>query len=155
MKISFDILARTLLPFHKRQPVRLDFLDLFASKANESMGLLVDHFKEVLYVLKVTAQVMILENHLSKVFGENIIIMHYYQEALSMHLIVEGEENYVLFSLTSEEDPYQSVVLYGENTTETETDFVIIAPASVCINTLTKEVNKYRLAGKTYEIITN
>lgn len=197
MRATYAILARILLPFHKRQPVRLGFLSLFSSKADALMAYVYALSGSAEKKLNVSGQTLSLSRHLSDMFDTSIGIVHQVQSTLAVGLkIDDGELSYVLVGIDADfltdlppegdlgdffnEDPsdgledspggipdddfdeegggfidrvYVLVSLDGEVGAASGSDYQVIAPAWVDQALLVAEIEKYRLAGKSYYIV--
>ena len=196
MRVSFDLLTRILLPFHKRQPVRMLILSVFSGKGNHLMVELSKLAGDAIKSLNVNGQTMVLQSHLSRLFNANISISHYEQNTLTVGLEVgDGALSYIAVGLYTEPDPsegdlppdpgggghpfppgepgdgfdeptepeepvysedddYVLVSLLGESLSELSFDYQVNVPQGVNQSLLISELDKYRLAGKTYNIIT-
>ncbi|NLF42660.1 MAG: hypothetical protein GX587_08190 [Bacteroidales bacterium] len=154
MKVTFSLLVRILLPFHKRQSNRLSFLNVFAQKADSELSALSQFKEKSIKSLNVTGQTMILEHHLSVLFNTVILIIHTLEEFLSIGLIEQdGEFSFVAAGLDELEGSYLTVAMQGENTTALDFDYQVLIPSGVSKAAVESELNKYRIAGKKYEIV--
>lgn len=155
MRASFYHLVRSLLPYHKRQTNRLALLRVVMHKFDQAMNWLADYRKEVRRSLNITAQTIVLKSHLNNLFDPSlrrIIIKHYDEQSLPIGLIADGVENYAAFKLNGETYTDIYVSLLGESQSELDVDYIIRIPAGVSVNSLLAELNKYRLAGKTFTV---
>lgn len=155
MKISFNLLTKILLPFHKRQPVRLSFLSIFAQKAKQAMEKLLIIKSETIKSLGITGQTIMLTHHLNNLFGPGISIVHGIQQSLNFGLLEDGSQNYIDIGLLSEASSFRPAALEGENLESFGFDYQVIITPATPVSSLTAELNKYRLAGKTFEIVVN
>lgn len=152
LKISIRLLIRVLLPFHKHQPNRLSMLNLPTIKGQQALDLLAQYNDNAHAALKITAQTMVLQHHLSQLFNTQILIVHNIESVFNIGLSADGEHTFVLVGLNAHSEPFILIPLLGEASGSISLDFRIIAPPSVSIGELTAEVNKYRLAGKRFDI---
>jgi hypothetical protein len=155
MRVDFEILVKTLLPYHKRQLTRLKWLSVFSEKAKTVMNYLVSARDDANKALNVNGQTRILESHLNSIYGPGVQIVHTAEQTLNIGLLADGEQNYLSFGFY-DEDPteFQSVALQGESQEQLTHDYIIIAPAATDKASLRSEADKYRLAGKSFDIIT-
>lgn len=122
------------------------------------MDRLTSYRDEVRRTLNINAQSIILQNHLNNLFdpvSRRILIKHSNEQSLIVGLVADGLENYFAIKLESEPtDGYTEIFvsLLGESKTALEVDYIIKTPLTVDTNTLLAELNKYRLAGKTFTI---
>lgn len=149
MKITFSILIKTLLPFHKRQPVRLAWLGVFASVAQQEFDILLQAYYNALKSLQVNSQAGILQHHLRDITQLPAIeIRHYKQDYLNVGLEIETVSGTLI---GVENETGVSVSLLEEY--ESLTDYQIHIPASIGNSKkaiITKAVELHRLAGKTF-----
>jgi hypothetical protein len=128
------------------------------SKFDQAMNWLSDYRKEVRKSLNITAQTLILQNHLNNLFdplSRRILIKHSSEQSLNVGLVADGQENYFLIRLSTENPVEYSeicVALAGESQQDLDVDYLILVPVGVEINGLLAELNKYRLAGKSFTI---
>lgn len=161
MRSSFYHLVHSLLPFHKRQVVRLAFLRLVMAKYDQAMSTLAEYRKEVRRTLNINAQTMVLQNHLNNLFDptfRRIFIKHSNEQSLVVGLIADGLENFFAIRIESEApEGYVEIfiTLYGESKIALAVDYIILAPIESNTNAMLAELNKYRLAGKTFTIQNN
>jgi hypothetical protein len=124
-------------------------------KFDQAMNWLADYRKEVRRSLNITAQTIVLKAHLNNMFDPSlrrILIKHYDEQSLPIGLIADGIENYAAFRLDGEIYTDIYVALLGESQSELDVDYIIRIPAGVSVNSLLAELNKYRLAGKTFTV---
>lgn len=152
MKLSsnFYLLIKTLLPFHKRQPKRLAFLNSLLP-----IDSLLNSFHTwanyTLMMISVNSQVKVLEGYLrSKYNNKNIIIKLYEDGLLPIGLLDEGDNNLLYVG----ESDFIDVALLGETVNEfDDIDFWVIIPQSLSYDEVLSEIEKYKLIDKTYKIM--
>jgi hypothetical protein len=121
------------------------------------LSLLTDFYNfriEMIYRTNLTSQRLSLESHLNKIFDpiqKRILIAHYSDSGLFFPLSDEGYEGTIV-SLESENDGL-FIALDGEVREEIGVSFLIYAPTGLNNEMIKGEIEQYKLAGKTYEII--
>ncbi len=99
------------------------------------------------YKVHVTSQHRSLQGHLTKTFGAGILIKSYDDQFLDIGLVSEPA-HWVTF------EPMQEVALLGEGGKSfADADFMVYVPSTMDINLVRSEIEKYKLADKTYKII--
>jgi hypothetical protein len=128
------------------------------AKFDQAMTWLANYRMEVRSSLNINAQTIVLQNHLNDLFDNSarrIKIKHSNEQSLVVGLLADGQENYFAIRLSSE-NPAEYVEIYaalaGESLTALDVDYMILVPVGVPINALLAELNKYRLAGKSFTI---
>lgn len=147
INLNFKELIRQYITPHRRQANRLAWLHSLINLDGlwESWLEWRDYYK---YKIHVTSQQAALAGHLVKTFGAAIIIKSYDDNFLEVGLNSE-EAHWVWF------DPYQDVALEGESeATFDDVDFIVYAPSNIDLELISAEIEKYKLADKTYKIIT-
>ena len=88
-----------------------------------------------------------LEGHLNKTFGGGILIKSYEDQFLAIGLNSEPA-HWVLF------EPMQEIALEGEGGQSfQDVDFIVYVPAGVDLNLVRAEIERYKIADRTYKII--
>lgn len=146
IRLNIQGIIRQFLPPHKRQTNRLKWLyGLF-----DLQGLFDDFEQwreEMRYKIHITSQHQVLEEHLRKLFGENIVIRSYSDRYLEIGLNAESA-HWVSF------ESLQEVALTGESRELFgDVDFIVYAPVEIDWNLLYAEIEKYKLADRNYKII--
>lgn len=108
-----------------------------------------------LAALNVTGQTLVLQDHLSRLFGVNIFIVHGQDNSLNVGMIEDGEFTFAGLGLNETDGPFVAVAIQGEDQAALQFDYQINAPAGISVAALSAELNKYRLAGKRFEIVLN
>ena len=99
------------------------------------------------YKRHVTSQHKSLQGHLTRLFGPGIKVRSYDDELLDVGLDSEPA-HWVVFA------PYQELALSGEGGQSFGgKDFIVYIPPTVNIEVVKAEIEKYKLADKTYKII--
>lgn len=154
--IDFGQLVYRLLPTHKRLPKRLM---LFRWPFVQLSTLFAD-FKawraDVFYRVNVTGQVISLQTYLNRsVAGANnrILIQGYNDAGIWVQRSDEEGESYMSPVGIAPGETSQSVAMQGEITPLTDVDFYVHIPATAIMNDVARIVNRYKLAGKRYQII--
>jgi hypothetical protein len=153
-KIWFNLFVRLFLPFHKRLSERLAWLRVFAKFADDEMTIFTDIRKQAMYLFTVNNQVIILENYLNNTFDNElrrIRILHYLYAGNVFSLSTEENLSSKIFGLKSENIGV-AFGLKNEGLVKTSVDYKISAPTTISANKIISELEKYRPAGKTYEI---
>lgn len=196
MKISFWLLIRVLLPFHKRSTDRLKWLTLFSNPADSQMSYLTQLYNSTIATLNVTGQTLALQEHLSRLLSTPVTILHFEQSTMEIGMEIEdGALSYTLIGLHMplpdysdpmydlppdpgegwywpgeepppiEDDPFTGdlsypdadelhvlISLFGESESSLIADYKIIVPQGTDLSILNYELEKYRPAGKTFNI---
>ena len=152
MKIStnFYLLARSITPPHKRQPVRMAILSAFLHLE----GLLNNFFTwrlEMNMLINVNSQVKVLEGFLRTKYNNRGILLKFHEDSLlRIGLMSEGDTH--VLPLAS--NATANIPLLGENTSDLDdADFMVLIPGSVPRDSIQSEIEKYKLAEKSYKII--
>ena len=159
INIDFSQLVYRLLPTHKRLPKRLLLF-------RWPMSLLSDLFTDfkawrfdVFYRINVTGQTLSLQNYLNYAVANansSILIQDYNDQGIWVQLSTEEGNSYVIdASLIAEDTHYADVAMNGEVTPLEGVDFYVYAPNEASRGDIARIVEKYKLAGKRYEIIQN
>lgn len=100
------------------------------------------------YKVHVTSQHKSLEGHLNKTFGGGILIKSYEDQFLAIGLNSEPA-HWVLF------EPMQEIALEGEGGQSfQDVDFIVYVPEGVDLNLVRAEIERYKIADRTYKIVT-
>lgn len=157
MNINIINLARQLLPPHKRQPVRLSFLQSFL----RPLQTIFDEFDEwrtnTRMMINVNSQVRMFEGYLRKKYKEpiSIKIETFNDGLLLVGLEEEGTAMMPEIGLETE-DRFASVPLDGEIRNHFgDVDFIVYIPANIDINLIRAEIENYKQAFTKYNIIQN
>lgn len=145
--LNFKELIRQYVAPHRRQPVRLGWLwalvdlddvwKLFAAWR--------DYYR---YKVHVTSQHRSLEGHLNKTFGGGILIKSYEDQFLAIGLNSEPA-HWVLF------EPMQEIALEGESGQSfKDVDFIVYVPEDIDMSLVRAEIERYKIADRTYKIVT-
>lgn len=136
-------MTRSLLPTHKRQPNRIATLNCFL----KPVYTLFNDFRQwQIYIrsFRVTSQVMVLENHLSKKHNTQIIIETSYDGGVEVSMRAEGRYYVDAGTAASKE-----VHLLGEMQEYFQNcDFVVHVPQQIALEGVRKDVERFRRAGK-------
>lgn len=145
--LNFKELIRQYIAPHRRQPNRMNWLasliDLQA--VFDAFSSWRDYYR---YKVHITSQHKVLQGHLRKTFGAGIIVKSYDDQFLDIGLNEEPAHWIIL-------EPMAEVALEGESGKSfIDADFIVYIPAGVDEGQLCAEIEKYKLADKTYKIIT-
>jgi hypothetical protein len=161
-KYDLRKLVRRLTPPRWRNTFNLNWYETLLSGVNYSQDRFNAFKDQALIELSYNGQTVYLEKMLNDRFDSflrRIIIQH--EEDLSVFWYLEGEGQVERYLYTESETGGTTTYLYneGENTSGLPdgVDFIVKAPiglASLEVR-MKSEINKYRLAGKQYEIIFN
>ena len=153
-KINFNNHVRQMLPPHRRQPVRLEFLRQFVAPLTGLFAAFDPWRDDIRMRMNLTGQIMVLEGYLRAKYDPSLSIR-----------IVTNEDRLLRVGLKPEERTHFAAVglkaerrigvalkreiydLYGD------ADFLVFIPAGVDIELIRIEVEKYRQAGINYKII--
>lgn len=146
--LNFKELIRQYVAPHRRQPVRLGWLwsliDL--DGAWKAFAEWRDYYR---YKVHVTSQHRSLQGHLNKTFGGGILIKSYEDQFLDVGLNSEPA-HWVLF-----DDPMPEIALEGEGGQSfRDVDFIVYVPEGVDLNLVRAEIERYKIADRTYKIVT-
>lgn len=121
------------------------------------LSLWIDFFnfrQEMIYRTNLTSQRLSLESHLNKIFDpiqKRILILHYNDAGLFFPLSDEGYDGIVI-SLEAENDGI-FIALDGEVQEDLGVSFIVHVPTGLNNEMIKGEIELYKLAGKTYNII--
>lgn len=145
--LDFKGLIRQYVAPHRRQSTRLKWLwalvDLDGPWA--SFAAWRDYHR---YRTHVTSQHRSLQGHLAKTFGAGILVKSYDDQFLEIGLDTEPA-HWVTF------EPMPAVALEGEGGQAfSDVDFIVYIPEGVDLDLVRAEIERYKLADKTYKIVT-
>lgn len=144
--LNFKEIVRQYVAPHRRQPNRLAWLwgliDLDSVWATFAAWRAYYRYK-----VHVTSQQGSLLGHLRNLFGRGIVLKSYSGMYLEVGLNSEPAHMVIL-------NPYREVALEGESQSAFDgADFVIYVPSGVDISNMGEEIERYKLADKTFKII--
>lgn len=145
--LNFKEIIRQYVAPHRRQANRLNWLWALIDLDSvwKSFPEWRDYYR---YKVHVTSQHKSLQGHLNKTFGGGILVKSYDDQFLDVGLDVESA-HWVLF------DPMQEIALEGEGGKSFEdVDFIVYVPSGVNLNLVMAEIERYKIADRTYKIIT-
>ncbi len=146
--LDFKELIRQYVAPHRRQPVRLAWLQALVDLDGlwTSFAAWRDYYR---YKVHVTSQHKSLQGHLNKTFGGGILIKSYDDQFLDIGLNSEPA-HWVLF-----DDPMPEIALEGEGGHSfDDVDFIVYVPQGVDLNLVRAEIERYKIADRTYKIVT-
>ena len=145
--LNFKEIIRQYVAPHRRQANRLNWLWALIDLDSvwKSFSEWRDYYR---YKVHVTSQHKSLQGHLNKTFGGGILVKSYDDQFLDVGLDVEPA-HWVLF------EPMQEIALEGEGGKSFEdVDFIVYVPPGVNLNLVMAEIERYKIADRTYKIIT-
>jgi hypothetical protein len=156
IKITVPAFVRSLLPPHKRQPTRLSWLNALTYPLSQLMSGFLSYRQQAIIRYTVTGQTISLQwylNYLLDVELQRILIVNDEYGGFTVGLRREGPVVAKAFGLSSESpnEPH-AIPLHGENPASLPFDFRVIIPTSVDPAQVQGIVNKYKLAGRSYDI---
>ncbi len=158
IKITIPAFVTNMLPPHKRQTSRLAWLNALTYPLVQLMGDYLSFRQDALIRFTVTGQTISLQwylNYLLDVELQRILIVNDQYGGFFIGLRSEGKTVAKAFGLSTEtpNEP-QTIPLHGENPASLPYDFRVIIPGSVDARQVQGIVNKYKLAGRSYDIKT-
>lgn len=156
LRLNFNNLVCGLLPWYKRQPVRLGLL---RSMAFPLGGLFADFDiwrNDTAVMINVNSQVAVLEGYLRKRYGQPIAIkiVTFDDGALEICLEAEGDARSVLIALDGESAVDTMVPLPGElRQLFGDADFLVYVPTGVDLDLLQADIERFKQAMTQYKII--
>jgi hypothetical protein len=108
------------------------------------------------YDVNISGQTFALQEHLNNLFDpirRRIYISHYEEQSIAFSLSSEGYEG-VPVSLAIEASG-QYIALNGEVQQAVDVSFRVYAPLELNIALISAELYKYKLAGRSFDIVTN
>lgn len=145
--LNFKEIVRQYVAPHRRQPVRLAWLRalLDLDVVWDAFSAWRDYYR---YKVHVTSQHRSLQGHLNKTFGGGIRVKSYEDQFLDIGLDSEPA-HWVLF------DPLPEIALEGEGGQSfADVDFIVHVPEGVDLNLVRAEIERYKIADRTYKIVT-
>lgn len=155
LRIDYPDLVRQLLPVHKRQPVRLWWLNALTAPLATLFGAFDGWRNDQRRLVNVTSQVRVLEEFLRYKYNEPtaIRIVTFDDGLLPVALRSEGETLRLTTGLRSE-TLLASLPLRGElRGTFGDTDFIVYLPAGISAETVGADIERFKQALVTYRII--
>lgn len=146
--LNFKGIIRQYVAPHRRQPARLKWLYALADLDGlwESFASWRDYYR---YKVHVTSQHKSLQGHLNKTFGGDILVKSYEDQFPGIGLNTEPA-HWVLF-----DEPMQEIALEGESGQSfSDADFIVYVPSGVEGSLVMAEIERYKLADKSYKIVT-
>lgn len=145
--LNFKELIRQYVAPHRRQPNRLGWLWSLVDLGGvwQSFSDWRDYYR---YKVHVTSQHRSLRGHLNKTFGGGILIKSYEDQFLATGLNSEPA-HWVLF------EPMQEIALEGEGGQSfKDVDFIVYVPEGIDLSLVRAEIERYKIADRTYKIVT-
>lgn len=160
-KINFARLAEQLLPWTKRQPVRLTLLGSMTTRLDELFTEFDLWRDDIRMLVNVNSQVAVLEGYLRKKYRQPIAIkiVTYDDGALPVGLEEEGDTFRVDTPLDGQEAaqmPPPEVPLESEIREHFgDADFIVYIPTGVDIDMIRADIERFKQALTLYKIIQN
>lgn len=153
ISLNIDNTVRQLLPWYKRKPIRLAWLTGLASPLTGLWEEFAAWRREIRLMMRVTAQVKVLEGYLQERFGDlRLLVETYDEQGLAVGLESEGDTHLVAVSLSSEGHGVM-VALQGEMRAQWgDADFLVYVPQGVDPDAVRAEVERYKTAGIKFKI---
>lgn len=145
--LDFKEIIRQYIAPHRRQSVRLGWLRALVDLDGvwQSFAAWRDYYR---YKVHVTSQHRSLQGHLVKTFGSGILVKSYEDQFLAVGLNAEPA-HWVLL------EPMQEIALEGEGGQRfKDVDFIVYVPQGVDLNLVRAEIERYKIADRTYKIVT-
>lgn len=155
VRIKYRNLIRQLLPAHKRQPVRLEWLRGLTAPLSGLFASFDKWRDQTRMMLNVTGQVKVLEGYLRRIFGNlsNIRINTFIDGLCRISLREEGDALRLRTGMRPETSR-SAVPLRGELRQQFEgVDFIIYIPSEADTEAVRVQVERIRQALATYKII--
>ena len=156
-KININNLVKRLLPWYKRQPIRLAILRALVSPLSILWRDFDKWRDDTRMIVNVNSQVAVLEGYLKKKYNQplSIKIVTYDDGALEVGLIQEGEVNRVDVPTDSQEGGKPAPLpLDGEIRDRFgDVDFIVYMPKGVDIDMIRADIERFKQALITYNII--
>lgn len=146
--LNFKELIRQYVAPHRRQTVRLSWLRALLDLESvwDAFAEWRDYYR---YKVHVTSQHRSLQGHLNKTFGGGVLIKSYEDQFLDVGLNSEPA-HWVLFDA-----PMPEIALEGEGGQSfRDVDFIVYVPEGVDLNLVRAEIERYKIADRTYKIVT-
>ena len=145
-----------MLPPLIRQPLMLAYLTAAFTSLNTVQTTFYSYFEEVKYSLIFNGQVIMLEHLLNDTFDpeDRQIYIDDATQNPNVYVFNVSEENEDLFLFNTSEaaDP---LYLMNQSEYETDVDFIVYVPTGLSYDPILMNflINKYRCAGKRFEIV--
>lgn len=156
-RINYKNLVRQLLPTHKRQPVRLWWLQGLTAPLAVLFASFDKWRSDTRMIVNVNSQVKVFEGYLRKKYGQpvEIKIVTYDDGALMVCLEQEGDTQRIDVALDeTEATPTADLPLDGEIREQFgDADFIVYIPAGVDIDLIRAEIERFKQALTQYRII--
>jgi len=158
IKLNIDNLVKQLLPWYKRQPVRLAILRAMVSPLR-LMWADFDRWRDdTRMTINVNSQVAVLEGYLKKKYNQpvTITIVTFDDGALEVGLIEEGETFAINVPLENETELQQAPVvpLDGEIRAQFgDVDFIVYIPIELDVDLVTADIERFKQALIKYKIV--
>lgn len=150
-KVNFSNLVRQLLPTHKRQPVRLWWLRSLVAPLQALFDAFDKWRSDTRMVVNVTSQVAVFEGYLRKKYAQPVAIKLVTYSDGGLHVGLEREGQHVAVGYG---DHGVTVPLAGEIRERFgDADFIVYIPASVDIESIRADVERFKIALTRYRII--
>lgn len=149
MKIDYQQYLQRVLPYRKRTPMRKLWLSVPLNALQRLHTAYEAWCSDIYYRINANAQIMVLQYTLNRnVSGSQglICVKHYEDEGLFVQLSTEDPEVHYV-------GEGSFVALIGEISNPLDCDFFVTAPSTVNRVELYNELERYRVAGKSYEIV--
>ena len=138
--LNIDNIVRALLPWYKRKPLRLAWLTGLASPLTRLWTTFAAWRREMRLMMRVTAQVKVLEGYLQERFGDGRILVETY-DAQGLAVGLESEGDGVM------------VALQGEMRAQWgDADFMVYVPQGVDPDAVRAAVERFKIAGIKFKI---
>lgn len=144
-----------MLPPEKRKPVRIAWLFRLMAWYRKIYAEFLVLQESLDAESKVTGQVIVLESHLADVFGGEITITHNDIRAEGAFVSSSDDADGGFAVVEDSEESFGGVFIQ-EGTEDTSYNFNVSVPAALAVDTdrLRAIINKYKITGSTYEIVT-
>ncbi len=160
LNIDFYTFLERMLPVHKRQTNRLSLFWwslLPKSRLKTSFN---EWRNDILFRTNITGQFLSLQTYLNKyVDGANSGIIITEAEDYGVWCCLEDEDSDSMYmGLESEEDEaedYIEISIKGEAGTVLDVSFRIIAPSTANVDQINKHVKQFKIAGKSFDVVTS
>jgi hypothetical protein len=164
--IDFILLTILLLPPLLRQDKIIAFIGVFTTCINYTQQQLQALFNQKKYQLTWNGQVMYLEKYLNDIYGTGTAIYITTNDENTNNFLfntIENNEECYAFNNSEFTNPYATptvsdpdqVYLYNFTEIINFPSFIVYVPSSLIYNpiVLKNQIDQYRLAGKTYQIV--
>lgn len=155
-KLNIDNLVRQLLPPHKRQPVRLLILRVFAGRLKTLFGEFDQWRDDTRMMVNVDSQVKVLEGYLRVKYREPISIkIVTFDDGLLLVGLEEEGETFMPAISDDNEQPADVPLVNEIRERFGDADFLVYIPAGVDVDLIRAEIERYKRALAKYNIIQN